>query len=351
MKRHQVSPSCRSGIKALFATLAAVFALSTPLAAQERIEQPSLEMISPRDPQVGAQVALADAFGLFKAEGLDMTVRWVQTTQEVISLMAGGTQHLGTGISFSQVLFSGDKIPVRAVASLADVSGAIGLVLAPGVKLSHPRELEQMKLAYTRGTSMILILAKMADQYKFDMNKVQLVNMNPSEGVVAASKGDVQGLLSFQPNLYRLVQMGGTMYVTGSVSYVGGTPVTLQPDSKQYNHALLHVSETWIKQNPNTVKAVLRALKRATDIINNERPKALAALAKGLRVEPNAVAAMVDANKYGLTVSDDFARSIRFQSEWLMSIKRISNPVAPSQAIEPGLLRAIDPSLVSWDGK
>ena len=343
----------RQWASAIFALMVSVFAdVAGPALAQGRIEQANLELISPRDPQVGAQVAIADALGYFKDEGLNLTVRWVATTGDVITLMAGGTQHLGTGISFSQVVFGGQKLPIKAIAPLADVSGAIGLVLSPGVKLSHPRELEGKRLAFTQGTSQILILAKLAKLYDFDIKKVQLINMNPPEGVVAASKGDVDGILSFQPFLYRLVQMGGAQYVTGAVSYIGPTPVKFAANDKfQYNYAVLHASQTWINEKPNTLKAVLRGLRRATDLIANDRAKAIATLEKGLRLDTAAITAMVEANDYGMTISDDVARSIRFQSDWMLSIKRIPSAVDPQDVIYAPLLREVDSKLVTWDGK
>src|SRR5258707_3146665 len=89
--------------------------------------------------------------------------------------------------------------------------------LSPKTKVGSPKDLEGKKLAHTQGNSQVLILAKLARQYGFDANKVTLVNMQPSEGVVAASKGDVDGLLGWQPNLFRLVKQGGTLYTTATV--------------------------------------------------------------------------------------------------------------------------------------
>jgi NitT/TauT family transport system substrate-binding protein len=189
-----------------------------PLEAQTKpVEQATIEIAAVRDPQLGAQVAIADALGYFKDAGLNVTVRWQQSGADIITLMAAGNQHIGTGGTFTQIVLAGQKLPVKTIAELADISGTQGFALSPGVKLGHPRELEGKKLAFTQGNSQVLILAKLAKTYGFDAGKVTLVNMQPSEGVVAASKGDVQGLLGWQPNLYRLVKLGGTMYVTGTI--------------------------------------------------------------------------------------------------------------------------------------
>jgi len=326
-----------------------LIAAVTTTSAQGKIEQPTIEIAAVRDPQLGSQVAIADALGYFKDAGLAVTVRWQQSAADVITLMAGGNQHLGTGGIFTQIVLGGQKLPVKTIAPLADIAGTQGFALSPGVKLGHPRELEGKKLAFTQGNSQVLILAKLAKMYGFDASKVTLVNMQPSEGVVAASKGDVQGFLGWQPNLFRLVKLGGTMYTTGTVSFIGGKTERFPVNEKlQFNHSVLLASDAWINEKPNTLKAVLRALIRANDLMVKDRAKALDVLVTQLRIDRDAIEVMTEANVYGLAFTDDVANSIRFQSDWAFQIKRIPNAVAPEDVFAPKLLAEIDPKLVTW---
>ncbi|MEJ1978295.1 MAG: ABC transporter substrate-binding protein [Acetobacteraceae bacterium] len=217
------------------------------------------------------------------------------------------------------------------------------------MKLASPKELEGKKLAFTQGNSQVLLLAKMATMYGFDASKVTLVNMQPSEGVVAASKGDVHGLLGWQPNLYRLVQLGGTMYADGTTLFVTGKEQRLAyADWLQYNHSILLASQDWIDTKPNTLQAVLRAFKRATDLLASDRKKALSAMQARLRIDADALEVMATANKYALGINDHLKTSLTFQSDWAMQIKRISAAVTPQDAFAPGPLAAVDPSLVTW---
>jgi ABC-type nitrate/sulfonate/bicarbonate transport system substrate-binding protein len=295
--------------------------------AAEGLEEPKIEIAAVRDPQLGAQVAIAEEFGFFKDQGLDATVHWNQSGADVITVMAGGSQYIGTGGVFAEVVFGGQDLPVKIIAALADIAETQGFVLSPGVKLSNPRELEGKKLAFTQGNSQVLIMAKLAKMYGFDTSKITMVNMNPSEGVVAASKGDVQGLLGWQPNLYRLVTMGGTMYATGTTLYVSDKPEPLpMADRLQYNHSVLLAAQSWVEQKPNTLKAVLRALRKATDLLASDRPKALSAMQKQLRIDADALKVMADANKYDMAISDALAASLNFQSAWALEIKRTPKP-------------------------
>ena len=188
---------------------AAAGMLAAPAArAAGALETRSVEIAGVRDPQLGAQMAIASQYGYFKDAGLDVTIHWNQSAADTLTTMASGI-NVGVGGIFTQVVFSGQNLPIRTISALADIAETQGFALGPNVKLASPKELEGKKLAYTQGNSQILLIAKLADMYKFDMAKITLVNMNQSEGIVAASKGDVVGLLGWQPNLYRLIAMGG----------------------------------------------------------------------------------------------------------------------------------------------
>jgi ABC-type nitrate/sulfonate/bicarbonate transport system substrate-binding protein len=323
---------------------------TVPLQARaDNLEQKDVEIAVVRDPQLGAQMAIADHYGYFKDEGLNVSIHWVQSGADIITVMAGGSVYLGAGSVFGQVLFATKGMPIKTIAALADISETQGFVLSPGVKLANPRELEGRKLAFTEGSPSPLLLAAMAKMFDFDMGKVKLVNMNQSEGVVASSKGDVDGLLGWQPNLYRLTTMGGTLYATGTTLYVAATPQRLPDDQRlQMNHSLLLAAQSWIDTKPNTLKAVLRALLRANDLLAKDRPKALDAMEKELRVDRDALTIMADANKYSLALDRNAAASLAFIGQWAVSINRAPRPATPEEAFAPELLRSLDPSLVTW---
>ncbi|MBL6456505.1 ABC transporter substrate-binding protein [Belnapia sp. T6] len=332
------------------AALGALAGLATPgFLHAAGIEQSAVEIIGVRDPQLGAQLAVADQLGLFKEQGLEVTIRWTQSAGDVLTIMGGGSAPIGVGGSFTQVVFGGQKLPIRTITALADIAETQGFVLSPGVKLASPKELEGKRLAFTQGNSQVVLLAKLADMFGFDQSKITLVNMNQSEGVVAASKGDVHGLLGWQPNLFRLVGMGGTMYCTGGTLYVTGQPQVMPEDNKPlYNHSTLMATNEWIEGKPNTLAALLRALLKATSIINDDRPRAMTALQRVLRVDAEALAVMVNANKYALGITPSLIASHRFQSEWAMNIKRIPAAPAPEDCFAPKILAMVDPKLASW---
>jgi len=335
-----------------FTRRAALGALAAPAFIRSSSAAPettTFDIIAVRDPQLGAQMALAVEFDLFRPQGITPNVRWTQSAADTLTIMGGGSAPVGTGGSFTQVVFGGQRLPIRTISALADIAETQGFVLAPGVRLSHPRELEGKRIAFTQGNSQVLLLAKLASLYGFDQSKVQLVNMQQSEGVVAASRGDVAGLMGWQPNLYRLVALGGTMYCTGATLHVNGRPEPRPADDLLlFNHSTLMASQEWIDTKPNTLAALLKALVAANTILNEDKPRAIAALGRTLRIDAPALEVMATANKYALGISPALIASHRFQSEWAVSINRAPSPPRAEDCFTTRIAEMVDPALVTW---
>jgi hypothetical protein len=92
----------------------------------------------------------------------------------------------------------------------------------------------------------------------------------------------------------------------------------------------------------------MRALLRANELLAQDRPKALDAMEKELRVDRDALTVMAEANKYSLTLDSRIVDSLNFIGDWAISINRAKRVPTPEEAFAPALLRTLDPNLVSY---
>jgi NitT/TauT family transport system substrate-binding protein len=106
--------------------------------------------------------------------------------------------------------------------------------------------------------------------------------------------------------------------------------------------------DSWIKDKPNTVKAVMRAFDRATKFLASDRPKSVEIIQKGIKIDPAAISAIMNVNQYSSAVTQDIASSISDLSDWALSIKRIPIAVKPTDILDTTLLASMNPSLVMW---
>jgi ABC-type nitrate/sulfonate/bicarbonate transport system substrate-binding protein len=315
------------------------------------VEQKMLEIGANRDPQLGAHVAIAATKGYFAEEGVDVKVHWTQVSGDLQPLLAGGAINVAAFGMHSTINLRARKVPLRTVCALCEYSGTQGLVLAPGKKLASPAELMGKRIAAPNQAPHEMALAKLGKQYGFDPKKIIVVRMEPSESISAMARGDVDGALTFQPHLYKLLQMGGTLYFTGRISYIDGQKKELPLDDRLlYIHSTLNVNEKWLAQNPNTTEALIRAMIKAQDLIVNQQLEAQKILQDFLHAEAEALRQSMEQNVYGLAIDEALHKSVLFSNDWLTVNGQLPAPVPPADTIATKPLEDIDPKLVTWKG-
>lgn len=330
--------------------LTGLAATVVPAIADDKLEVTSLEIGANRDPQLGAQIMIALAKDFFKAEGLDVKVRWTQVSGDLQPLMAGGALNIGT-LGLTQIIaMRARKVNLRAICVLCDHSGTQGLVLSPGKTLNSPGELVGKRIAAPNQSPHEMALVKLGKQYNFDAKKIILVRMEPAEALTAAARGDVDGVLTFQPYMHKLIQIGGKLFFTSSATYFNGPKVDLPLDDRLlYIRAVLAANEDWLAKNPNTATALVKTIIRATNFLAEQPAEAQKIMQEFLRADEEALRQAMEQNRYSVAIDAGFAKSVEFGNEWLQQSKQIPGPIDPKDTVQTAILSKIDPKLVSWN--
>ena len=79
-------------------------------AAKPAPEVKQVEIWAVKDPQEAAQIALADALGYYKEEGLDATVKWIVSGTDMPSLAASGQVNFYGEGNFTTAILRG-RVP------------------------------------------------------------------------------------------------------------------------------------------------------------------------------------------------------------------------------------------------
>src|SRR5260370_9643840 len=101
--------------------------VSSAACAQEKLEQTTVDIVATRDTQNGAQLAIADALGYFKDEGLQVAPKWVQTADDVVQLIGSGAVPVGCASTFAATLLAAQKMPIHAIARPAHIAATTRL--------------------------------------------------------------------------------------------------------------------------------------------------------------------------------------------------------------------------------
>src|SRR5688572_3282945 len=329
---------------ALLTVLVAVGSATEVLAQKPEVSEVDAWLV--RDPQMSAQFAVADQLGFFKNEGLKVNIRWYIAGTDLPSMWGAGNIHLGTATATMVVPIAASGQQIYNIAPQSDIAGTQQIVLGKKGQeiVKSPKDFEKLKVGMPKGASVTMAIQAMAKAHGVDFSKIQFVNLAPPDSVTALAKGDIDAMAGWAPWVIDAVSRGGgKVYFTGNKSYIPG---------KEGDVEWLHVyagvvaSGKMLKESPNTLKAVLRALVKATDKINSDRDAVVKAIAPVMKREEGQLKAMMALNKYTMEMDTRFVKGMGEFVDFLHSLDRIKQKFPAEQVFYTKLLEEVDPKLV-----
>ena len=269
-------------MRTLLAVLTVLVTLSGDAVAQGKLEQTEIDAWLVRDAQMSSQFAVAEALGYFKAEGLKVTPRWYIAGTDLPSMWGAGNIHLGmrprrwwcpSPPPGSPCTTSRPRAtsPARSRSSWARGTG--DRPLAEGLREAEDRH-AQGRLGDDGHPGH-------GPRQRHRLHQDPVVNLSPPDAVTALVKGDIDAMAAWAPWVFNAVkQGGGKVYFTGNRSFIPGKEGQVD---WLHVHAGVVASGKMVKESPNTLKAVLRALRKATDSINTDREGAVKIVAREMK--------------------------------------------------------------------
>jgi len=338
-------------MRILLTILVAIFALTGDALAQGKLELTEVDAWLVRDAQMSSQFAVAEALGYFKAEGIKVNPRWYIAGTDLPSMWGAGNIHLGTATATMVVPIAASGQAIYNIAPQSDIAGTQQIVLGKKGQeiVRSPKDLEKVKIGMPKGASVTMAIQAMARDTGVDFSKIQFVNLAPPDAVTALAKGDIDAMAGWAPWVFNAVkQAGGKVYFTGNRSMIPGKEGQVD---WLHVHAGVIASGKMLKENPNTLKAVLRALRKATDSINSDREGAVKIVAREMKTDEALTRDIMALNIYSMEMTDKIQKGMTEFIDFLHSLDRIKQKFPPESVIYTKLLEETDPSLVKWKSK
>jgi NitT/TauT family transport system substrate-binding protein len=319
--------------------------------AQGKPEVSEVDAWVVRDPQMSSQFAVADQMGYFKDEGLKVSLRWYVSGTDLPSMWGAGNVHLGTATATMVVPIAGAGQAIYNIGPQSDIAGTQQFILGKRAQalVKTPKDLERLKIGMAKGASITMAIEAMAREMGVDFAKLQFVNLSPPDQVTALAKGDIDAMAAWAPWVFNAVaQAGGKVYFTGNRSHIPGKE---GPVDWLLVHNGVIASGKMLKENPNTLKAVLRAVKRATDKINTDREAAVKIVAREMKIAEPMTRDIMALNIYSMEMNEKIYRGMGEFVNFLHSLGRIEKKFPPDQVFYTKLLEELEPGLVKWKAK
>ncbi len=319
--------------------------------AQGKLELTEVDAWLVRDPQMSAQFAVADQMGYFKEQGIKVNPRWYIAGTDLPSMWGAGNIHLGTATATMVVPIAAAGQPIYNIAPQSDIAGTQQIVLGKKGQeiVRSPKDFEKLKVGMPKGASVTMAVQSFAKDTGVDFTKIQFVNLAPPDSVTALAKGDIDAMAGWAPWVFNAVkQAGGKVYFTGNRSYIPGK-------EGQVDWLLVHAgviaSGKMLKDNPNTLKAVLRALEKATATVNTNREASVKVVAREMKMDEALARDIMALNIYSMEMNEKISRGMGEFVDFLHSLNRIPQKIDPQSLFYTKLLKEVNPSLVKWESK
>ncbi|WP_460194546.1 ABC transporter substrate-binding protein [Thermosynechococcus sp. FA-CM-4201] len=188
--------------------------------------------------------AIGEQEGLFKANGVDVQMRWFDGYLESIQAFAGG-QIDGNAQTLNDTISMIDQAVVPPVVVLVNDNSAGNDKIIVREGINTIQDLIGKKVAIEEGVVDDFLLALALDQAGYSRKDVEIVPMETGAAVAAFVAGQVDAVGAFPPFWAKALERPGSKELISSAAFPGAIP------------DLLVVSQTLVNERPKDVQAIV----------------------------------------------------------------------------------------------
>jgi ABC-type nitrate/sulfonate/bicarbonate transport system substrate-binding protein len=325
-------------------------AANSSASASSGLEQTDVTLVGVRDAQISSQQIIADKLGYFKEEGLNVESKLIESGPDIGPMVSGGSAPISVQTNFMDIILKSNNIDVKIVAPLAQIAGTQAVVGSAKLQLNSAKDLEGKTIGIPNGADVKIAIDNMGKELGVDVSKIKFVNLAPSDAVAALQNGSIDAMAAWEPFITKAIQGGGKFLFSGTKSEL--------PDKKgdvnwMSVHTTMQVTDKYLQENPNTIKAILRALEKATKYINDNRADAIKILAPELHLSEAELTEIMKRNVYSMDVDDSYVNGSNGAAvgNYLLSVGNITSIPTPASYHDLSLLKEVDPSLIKAEFK
>jgi ABC-type nitrate/sulfonate/bicarbonate transport system substrate-binding protein len=265
--------------------------------------------------------------------------------------LLAGQIHLWTPGNLPPIAMAANGIPIVVLGTNCVNWDLEKLVVRDDANVTKPEDLYNVKIALIQGSTSSAFVHYLAEAYKLDEKRLQLVNLPPPEQLAAFTSKDVQALLCWEPWPYRALAATPSKVIHSGLT--SGFAANKGARVKVSNNRSLWVaSQDFAKRNPNATRASLEVLVKAQRYVAD--PKNRDEVIKEFsdyQKQDNAMNAAIFGNYvFDATFDQPYVDDMNRTTEYLAGAGRIRRSVDPVSFSYTTLLREIDPSLVKIEG-
>jgi NitT/TauT family transport system substrate-binding protein len=279
-----------------------------------------------------AQFYVAKEAGLFEKHGLDVEINTGPSGSAMVPFLINDQINAAYGSDFAGVV--NHNVDPKVVA-VADGSLLLNWESVVGKNIVNLDGLKGKHVGIAKGTGSEIFWNGVVQKYRLNPADYTIVDIEAPEMLAAIERGDIDGFAVWEP------------WPTRTLMNVKGTKVLVGSEGIVQNRNFVYMNRGWIEKNRDTAERFMLALCDANDIINNDRPRAAAMVAKFLNMPVELATELMPKLAFDMYWHDATLEAIKASEQLLLKQGKMKAPLDYSNYIDTDLLKKVRPEAVT----
>lgn len=295
-------------MRRILAAIALLISMATLAMAQSRM---SLTIATGVDPSL-AQFYVAQAGGIFKKNGLNVDLKLGSSGSAMIPLLVNNQVQAALGGEQAGIQTFNLDPNVVAVSEAMLASRYLAII---GRNVPDLAAMKGKRIGVALGTVSEIFWQALVDKYKLNPKDYTIVNVETPEMLAAIDRHDVDVVVGWEPWSTRIL---------GSVP---GTKI-LKTNQGVYDlRDYVYVNRGWGKANPAALKAFMKSLVEATQLINDQPDEAAKYVAETLKLDDELTGRLMKECDFAMRLGPSSVDHMKIIEKGIQQSGKLAKPV------------------------
>ena len=283
-----------------------------------------------------ALIYIAEAQGLFKANGLKVTIRDYETGLPTTEALTRGEVDVAACAEFIIVGKAFQKEKILAIGTIAKNVNEL-IIGRTDRGIQTPADLKGKKVGVPRKTVAEFYLGRFLELNGMNIKDITLVDLSPSQLPNALVRSDVDAAIVWQP------------WASQIEAQLGNNKVAWPAQSGQLLYWNIVARDPWVANHPEIIKRLMRSLIRAEEYTARHPAEAEAIVRARLKYENAYMRKVWPEQQSSVTLDQSLVTAMEDEARWMIKNNLTTEKVVPNFAdyIHGGGLKAVKPEGVS----
>ena len=242
--------------------------------------------------------------------------------------VAAGEADLGFMADLPAIIAKSSGQPIEIISNVAYGEKGLAVLVKSDSDFTSVADLKGKKVAYATGSYAQHLLAVLLDNEGLSLDDVESINLGAGDQPAALASGEVDAIVIWEQYISQLTSDGTAKVLADGTGVKRGNMIT-------------YILTDYANENPEVVKAWIRALNRGNELLESDPDAAAEAVAEDFGVDKDLMRKIIDNFTYSTELTDDDIAEITAVKDFSLEAGIISEDVDISSLINTEYLDSL----------